>query len=72
MRLSDVYPRDDDDDKTWRGDEAWRANTGRLKLKEGQVFLLCRSRKRYNLQAPIKLGFITLNNLILYKCNKLT
>jgi len=27
VKFSDVYPREDDDDKTWRGDDSWRANT---------------------------------------------
>jgi len=26
VKFSDVYPREDDDDKTWRGDESWRVN----------------------------------------------
>merc|ERR1719361_693228 len=27
VKFSDVYPREDDDDKTWRGDDSWRVNT---------------------------------------------
>jgi len=26
VKFSDVYPREDDDDKTWRGEESWRVN----------------------------------------------
>jgi len=26
VKFSDVYPREDDDDKTWRGDDSWRVN----------------------------------------------
>ena len=36
MKFSDVFPREDDDDKTWRGDDAWRTNVGKfinLKVK---------------------------------------
>ena len=32
VKFSDVYPREDDDDKTWRGDDSWRVNTGKLML----------------------------------------
>ena len=32
VKFSDVYPREDDDDKTWRGDDSWRANTGKFML----------------------------------------
>ena len=30
VKFSDVYPREDDDDKTWRGDDSWRVNAGKL------------------------------------------
>ena len=36
VKFSDVFPREDDDDKTWRGDDAWRTNVGKfinLKVK---------------------------------------
>ena len=29
VKFSDVYPREDDDDKTWRGDDSWRVNAGK-------------------------------------------
>ena len=32
VKFSDVYPREDDDDKTWRGDDSWRVNTGKFML----------------------------------------
>ena len=32
VKFSDVYPREDDDDKTWRGDDSWRVNAGKLIL----------------------------------------
>ena len=32
VKFSDVYPKEDDDDKTWRGDDSWRANTGKFML----------------------------------------
>ena len=34
VKFSDVYPREDDDDKTWRGDESWRVNAGNLNVKK--------------------------------------
>ena len=30
VKFSDVYPREDDDDKTWRGEESWRVNAGKF------------------------------------------
>jgi hypothetical protein len=33
VKFSDVLPREDDDDKTWRGDDAWRTNVGEFKFK---------------------------------------
>ena len=31
VKFSDVYPREEeDDDKTWRGEESWRVNAGKF------------------------------------------
>ena len=52
MRFNDV--RDDDDDKTWRGDEAWRKNVG--KFKTAREFLL-------HFSVPLKSGLYSSNTL---------